>query len=71
MLGDVGQAATQQNGHARERGVEEKRWGAGATVEQNAKLGAGGALIIMHGRSRMTISPRIPTMPGRSTSDFH
>ena len=25
---------------------------------------------IMHGRSRMTIDPRIPTMPGRSTSGF-
>ena len=25
----------------------------------------------MHGRSRMTIDPRIPTMPGRSTSGFH
>ena len=30
----------------------------------------GGVLIIMHGRSRMTIDPRIPTMPGRSTSGF-
>ena len=25
----------------------------------------------MHGRSRMTIDPYIPTMPGRSTSGFH
>ena len=25
----------------------------------------------VHGRSRMTIDPRIPTMPGRSTSGFH
>ena len=25
----------------------------------------------MHGRSRMTIEPRIPTMTGRSTSRFH
>ena len=25
----------------------------------------------MHGRSRMAIDPRIPTMPGRSTSGFH
>ena len=31
----------------------------------------GGVLIIMHGRSRMTVDPRIPTMPGRSTSGFH
>ena len=29
------------------------------------------ALILMHGRSLMTIDPRIPTMPGRSTSGFH
>ena len=27
-------------------------------------------LDIMHGRSRMTIDPRIPTMPGQSTSGF-
>ena len=25
----------------------------------------------MHGRSRMTIDPRTPTMPGRSMSGFH
>ena len=25
----------------------------------------------MHGRSRMIIDPRIPTMPGRSTPAFH
>ena len=31
----------------------------------------GGVLIIMHGRSRMTIDSRIPTMPGRSPSGFH
>ena len=24
-----------------------------------------------YGRSRMTIDPRIPTMPGRGTSGFH
>ena len=28
-------------------------------------------LRIIHGRRRMTIDPRIPTMPGRSTSGFH
>ena len=27
--------------------------------------------VMMHGRSRMTIDPRIPTRPGRSTSCFH
>ncbi|CAN0231465.1 unnamed protein product [Laminaria digitata] len=26
--------------------------------------------IFMHGRGRMTIDPRIPTMPGRSTSGY-
>ena len=26
---------------------------------------------VMHGRSRMTIDPLIPTLPGRSTSGFH
>ena len=31
----------------------------------------GGVLIVMHGRSRTTIDPRIPAMPGRSTSGFH
>ena len=32
---------------------------------------SGGVLNIKHGRSRRTINPRIPTLPGRSTSDFH
>ena len=27
--------------------------------------------MIMHGRSCPTIDPRIPTVPGRSTSGFH
>ena len=27
--------------------------------------------MIMHDRSRMTVDPCIPTMPGRSTSGFH
>ena len=31
----------------------------------------GDVLIIMYGRSRMTIDPLIPTMPGQSTSGFH
>ena len=26
---------------------------------------------VMHGRSRMTIDPRIPAMPGRRSSGFH
>ena len=33
--------------------------------------GRGGCTQFVHGRSRMTIDPRIPTMPGRSTSGFH
>ena len=31
----------------------------------------GGCTHVMHGCSRMTIDPRSPTMPGRSTSSFH
>ena len=31
----------------------------------------GGCTQFELGRSRMTINPRIPTMPGRSTSGFH
>ena len=30
----------------------------------------GGCTQFVHGRSPMTIGPRIPTMPGRSTSGF-
>ena len=33
--------------------------------------GGGGCTQFVHGRSLMTIDPRIPTVPGRSTSDFH
>ena len=33
--------------------------------------GGGGGTQFVHGRSRMTIDARIPTMPGRSTSGFH
>ena len=33
--------------------------------------GWGGVLILMYGRSRVTIDPRIPTMPRWSMSDFH
>ena len=31
----------------------------------------GGCTQFVHGHSRMTIDPRILTMPGRSTSGFH
>ena len=30
-----------------------------------------GVTRFMHGRSRMTVDPRTPTMPGRSASGFH
>ena len=33
-------------------------------------VGGGRGIDFMHGRSLMTISPRIPTVPGRSTSGF-
>ena len=33
--------------------------------------GRGGGTQFGHGRSRMAIDPRIPTMPGRSTLVFH
>ena len=33
--------------------------------------GGVGCTQFVHGRSRMTLDPRIPTMPGRSTSGFH
>ena len=32
--------------------------------------GGGGVFDFMHGRSRIAIDPRIPTIPGRSTSSF-
>ena len=44
-----------------------------ASQEQSVETSTpgGGELIIMHGRSRMTIDPRTRTMPGRSTPGFH
>ena len=33
--------------------------------------GGGGCTHATHGRNRMTIDPRIPTMPGRSMLSFH
>ena len=41
-------------------------WGTGGGVLDRRDV-----LVLMHGRSRMTIDPRIPKMPGRSTSGFH
>ena len=33
--------------------------------------GGAGCTQFVHGRSRMTIDPRIPTLPERSTPGFH
>ena len=41
-------------------------WGEGGGVLDRRYV-----LNLMHGRSRMIIDPRIPTMPGRSMSGFH
>ena len=38
---------------------------------KNGRGGEGRVLDAMRGRSRMTRDPRVPTMPGRSTSGFH
>ena len=38
--------------------------------QENRCLHWAGCTQFVHGRSRMTIGPRIPTMPGRSTSGF-
>ena len=43
----------------------------GSRRQGTAGEGRGGRTQFVHGRSRMAIGPRIPTMPGRSTSDFH
>ena len=43
----------------------------GLTLVSLQSRGRGGVLIFMRGCSRMTIDPRIPAMPGRSTSSFH
>ena len=40
------------------------------TASGEEEGGEGGTQFV-HGRSRTTIDPRIPTMPGRSTSAFH
>ena len=39
--------------------------------ERPTQGGGGGTHHVMHGRSRMTIDPRIPPMPRQSTSGFH
>ena len=39
--------------------------------ESHQPGGGGGGTQCVHGRSRMTTYPRIPTMPGRSISGFH
>ena len=59
--------AREHRGEGKERLPREIRWrwGRGGKVEE------GGVPDIMHGHSRMTIDPRIPTMPRQSTSGFH
>ena len=42
-----------------------------STALRRFRGGGGQCTQFVHGRSRMTIDPRIPTMPGRSTSGFH
>ena len=44
-----------------ERGGE--KWDGGSGVREGTQF--------VHGRSRMTMDPRIPSMPGRSMSVFH
>ena len=49
------------------QGLPVARGGSGG---EERRRGGGGTQFV-HGRSRMTIDLRIPTMPGRSTSSFH
>ena len=44
---------------------------AGTDIEGSLFGGRGWCTHVMHGRSRVTIDPRVPIMPGRSTSGFH
>ena len=58
------------------RWPETVEWHACITNEQwfgarGARGGGGECSQFVHGRSRMTIDPRIPTMSGRSTSGCH
>ena len=39
--------------------------------ESEGGKGRGGCTQFVHGHSRMTIDPRIPTIPGRRTLGFH
>ena len=48
-----------------------RRWGGGGERGGGGVLDRRDVLDLMHGRSRMTIEPRIPTMPGRGMSGFH
>ena len=59
-----------------EVGSEAKEGGRGGGEEgvgrgrEAGGRGGGGCTKCVHDRSRMTIDPRIPVMPGRSTSGF-
>ena len=43
----------------------------GTNTKKNRSEKEEGVTRAVHGRSRLTIDPRIPTMPGRSTPGFH
>ena len=69
--------------HNLKRSVKEIRGGTGSQGAEGVPIGAvlqevywgeergGGITTAMHDRSRPTIGPRIPTMPGQTTSGFH
>ena len=40
-------------------------------IQEGGVLVQADVLALMHGRSRMTIDPRIPATPGHSMSGFH
>ena len=50
--------------------LQETPWEGYLSAPLGNPSGGGGCTQFVHGRCRMTIDPRIPTMPGRSTSGF-
>ena len=64
--------AEQAGGAVRGGGQNSQLGGSKADGESPAVNSRGGSRTqFVHGRSRMTIAPRILTIPGRSTSGFH
>ena len=63
----------QVQGHATHRRASALRAVASQSGHESliTGMGGGGGACVMHGRSRMTVDPRIPTVPGQSTSGFH